>query len=444
MGKKYVVRPGAGDPSQFSSEIHLVAPDGTPFEVARQPAQTIALLGTSITNQNGNRQLSGADNQWIYQNMGYFTHAHNILRHRFQIVRPANGTEDEFGGSGKTAQRMIDEGDVAAVIAAAPSWCVVEAGTNDIFGTSPAAVSGAVSFNAVKTIVESLTAAGIRTIVTTVKARQGTNSETADMFVQQRIHNELLRRWVPTRRNAVLCDWAHTLLDPATGKANALYLYDGIHPNGAGASRLGAVLAATIDAISAPSDELAFTTTGILGGQGFTVGTTGNYSGGNPGGGSGPLATGTTCYVDTGTTLVASQIARTDLAPGSWQQIAVSAVGGNLTGYGLMYRADLAPNGLAVGDTVYGVIEFETDAAAWAVKSMHLTLGQNNNNQLSAWGTNSSITAHEATALYRPVSGSIRTPPLVVKSGATDLRLYARAFGGTGTIRWGRAQIYKL
>lgn len=33
MGKKYVVRPGSGDPSAFSSEINLINPDGTPWTV---------------------------------------------------------------------------------------------------------------------------------------------------------------------------------------------------------------------------------------------------------------------------------------------------------------------------------------------------------------------------------------------------------------------------
>jgi hypothetical protein len=230
-----------------------------------------------------------------------------------------------------------------------------------------------------------------------------------------------------------------TLVDPTTGNGKSIYFADGTHPFGAGASKMGYALARVLEPIT-PKSDLQITSDGLLGLAGaFQLGTAGTWAGANPAGGSGPLASGTSCYVAAGVTVIGSKVPRTDMIPGEWQQLqqTVNVSGG----YNYTNRNSNVGTDWSVVDTVYGVVDYETDAAAWNANQLSLTLrALPNDMRVDAAGSTSD------TALYQPVvaRGVLKTPTMVVPTGTTYLRLDVNLGGGTHTVRIGRMQIYKV
>lgn len=408
-------------------------------------ALTMALLGDSITNQNSVNDYLVTDpgdplypynatynsGLWRYTSgQGFWTWANAYLGSRFTQVRPLSGPNNEFGMSGKTALDLITEGHVDRVIAANPSWCHVLIGRNDVFN---GAISSEVSIR-VKAVVDKLVAAGIKVVLSTIlPGSTGTTLQHQTI----RAANAFIKAWAVNKRGVVLNDWYNTLVDASTGNGKSVYFADGTHPYGAGASRLGYALAQVLDPIT-PKSTLQVGTDGLLGLSALQAGTAGVFSGANPGGGSGSLATNSTCYVASGVTVVASKVARTDLYPGEWQQLQQTAGTG---AYNYTQRNSNVGVDWNIGDTVYGVVEYQTDAASWAANQLFVTLhGLPNDQRVDAAGNTSD------TTLYQPVvsQGVLRTPLMTVGAGATYLRLDVTCGGGTHTARFGRMQIYKV
>lgn len=146
----------------------------------------------------------------------------------------------------------------------------------------------------VKNIVDTLLAAGIKVVLSTIIP--GSVGSAAD-HGRVRATNALIKAWALTTPGVILNDWYMTLVDPTTGNGKSIYFADGTHPFGAGASRMGYALAKVLEPLL-PKTPLQIGADGLLGlFGGFKGGTTGVFGGANPGGGSGQLALTATCYV---------------------------------------------------------------------------------------------------------------------------------------------------
>lgn len=411
------------------------------FPVEAMRALRMAMLGDSITNQNSvNRFLVGSGDElypynatynsalWqYYSGQGFWTWANAALGMRFEVIHGTTAN-NEFGMSGKTAAELVSQGYVAQVIAAAPDWCHLMAGRNDAAAGETAATISA----RVEAIVDLLLAAGIKVVLSTIIPE----TTTGTIPVRVRDANDLMRQWAPTKPGVVFNDWYTSMVDPATGRGLAAYYADGVHPYCMGASRMGYRLAKVLETVT-PKADFPITSRDLLGLGCYQPGTSGVFGGANPGGGSGQLADNATCYVPASTTIVASKVARTDTHPGFWQQIQQTA---GVGAYNYTQRNSNVGVDWSVGDTVYGVLEYETDAASWAANQFYLTLRSLASDQRVDYGYGSD------GVLYQPAvaKGIFRTPNLVVPSGTTYLRLDATAGGGTHTARFGRMQIVKV
>lgn len=409
---------------------------------------TIALLGDSITNQNSpNRELVTdpaspfysqnvlySGNLWFYTGgQGFWTWANARLGHRFTMVSPPTGPSAEFGRSGAEAAHLISEGYVAAVVAAKPAWCHVLAGRNDASNGATAAQI----IERVQAIVTTLTESGIRVILSTILP---TATESAAVRGVVQAANRGLAAWGRGQPGVIVNDWYAALIDPTTGAGKPVYFADGTHPFGAGASRIGYVLARTLMGAT-PDARFPVSHDGLLGTAGaYQLGTAGAFGGGNAAGGSGQLATGVICYLNSGVTVVASKVPRTDEIAGAfWQQIQQTA--GGVNGYSYTHRNSNVGVDWSPGESVFGVVEYQTDQADWAANQLFLTLRALPNDVRTDAAGNTSD-----TTLYWPAvaEGILVTPPLAIPEGATYLRLDASTGGGTSTVRWGRMQIYKV
>lgn len=103
-------------------------------------------------------------------------------------------------------------------------------------------------------------------------------------------------------------------------------------------------------------------------------------------------------------------------------------------------------SGFAAGDTVVGLVEFETDLGADAMTRQVEA-------SLSALGTESTAGTFIDTPGYDgpevalttvPRAGVLTTPPMVVPAGTDRLALTARVTGGEGSFRFGRVALVKV
>lgn len=380
----------------------------------------IALLGDSITDNNSSLSTEGTP--WLSAG-GYFTWANLILGHRFEIVGPSYA-DPEFGASGATAGGIATDGTTLPAVAASSADSVfVLIGTNDC---STATVYTTITAN-LQIIFDAIRATGKRLIVATLLPRA-----TADMSTARHLILRQVNTWIATyaiaNRGVILIDWFPTLVDPLTGNANQIYLTDGTHPNTTGASKIGRFLADILGPLFPPLNRTS------------NLGDPANLLA-NPwltGAASGSAVPSSWTAGHANVTVVTSKVARVDLIPGEWFQTAVSAITGtnanSFTGF-----SQTVTTGWAVGDRVQAVIEFETDAAGWDVRSLQLGL--------QAIGTTFHVfdcyDVAGTAVTTRPPSGVLLTPELTIPPGATGIQINPRSYG-VGTVRWGRAGIFKL
>jgi lysophospholipase L1-like esterase len=397
----------------------------------------IVLVGDSITNQNTDYNESAAGQYW-YSNRGYFSWANVLLRHRFALAGPS-ATDGEYGAGGLTTTSLVASGDVTLAAAADADWAIVHIGTNDITagGTTAAAIAARIL-----AIWQTLTASGKRVIATTILPRNFAG-DTGAMWQMVRDTNRIIRANAVITQGVILCDWYGALLDATTGLIGTTYTADGIHPNAIGAGRLGKVLADLLTPIVPTFEDLGQDNTDTLDvlTNGLMTGTTGTKTGAQV---SGTVATGwTVTQTGTPTSVVCSKVARTDVFPGEWQQVVCTAAavtdGCDLTGQNLNVGTDWQ-----IGETYYASVEFETDAAGWDARGFFANLVVlTTTAQANDMYSNSSERAAMTAALYRPTSGVLRTPSILVPSGATRLQLRLWHYG-SGTYRYGRAQLCKV
>lgn len=361
----------------------------------------IALLGDSITDNNVT--LSGEGTLWR-QASGYFTNANQRLNQRFDLVYQTS-TDPEFGVSGATTTSILANGDTDQLIAAAPDMAMVMLGTNDLTGST--AGGDAAIWARLVQIFDKIRLAGIPLIAATITPRL-VASDTADVIANHHALNASIRAYATANRGVILCDWYKVLTDPATGRALAAYLGDDVHPNIAGASRMGQFLADLLDPLVPRRPVLA------------NLGDPKNIA---------PSGAFTEAHANS--TVTVSTVATSDLDTRDWTQMAVSAITStDAASYARLLKTTAT---VTAGEQYQASLEFQTDAASWNVKGFYMLL-KCNGGPLNAVYDGYVVAA--STVMHRPASGVFRTPVLTVPSGTTTLQLEVRQYGvGTSRVR---------
>jgi lysophospholipase L1-like esterase len=361
----------------------------------------LALLGDSITDNT--TSLSGEGTLWN-QASGYFTNANQRLNQRFDLVYQT-ATDPEFGVSGATTTSILANGDTDQLVAANPDLAFVMAGTNDL--TNSAAGADALISGRLVQIFDKIRLAGIPLIVATIPPRL-VASDTATVIANHHSVNASIRAYAAQNRGVILCDWYKVISDPATGRANQTYLGDDVHPNIAGASRLGQFLADLLDPLFPKRPVLP------------NVGDPKNIA---------PAGAFTAAHSNS--TVAVTTVASSDLDPRDWTQLAVSAISStDASSYARVLKTTAA---VTTGEKYQAVVEFQTDAASWNVKGFYLLL-KCNGGPLNA--VYDGYVVAGASVMNRPASGVFRTPVLTVPAGTTTLQLEVRQYGvGTTRVR---------
>lgn len=170
--------------------------------------------------------------------------AYNQVVHR-SMGRVVGSPALNFGKGGDTIAQILAR--VPAVIAAAPNFCIVLGGTNDIGGGSAQAAVFAAIDSLFANGHDALRAAGITTVAVTIPPRSISAGSAAksQMIV---LANNYIRR-LARQRGIPLADVYSLLADPATGDYKPGLGADGIHPTDVGAK----LIAAEILRVLAPS-----------------------------------------------------------------------------------------------------------------------------------------------------------------------------------------------
>lgn len=423
------------------TSVLLTTTTATGLYGRRSPGTRVALLGDSITNQNADIGTNTATRTY---GSGYFWWANVLLGGALTLV--TNGTSDaEFGTSGQTTGNIagdtLPSDDLTACAASDAHIVIVHAGTNDVRSDVSAATIAA----NLQTIWNTLLAAG-KTVIATTILPSNYPGDTAARNQTIPDVNRLIRANAARTRGVVLCDWYGAMLDASTGYAGIAYLKtsDYVHPNVVGASRIGKVLADVlrplVPAVNGAGDVASTTydQKNLARSYSHMAGTSGTVN--SPATGS--LATGWTLYVDgSPSSVTASKVARSDVWPGSWQQVTQVANTVGSDGHHLLYQNTNVGTDWSVGDRVRASIEFETDSASWDCRALSLSLQfYNGIGSLTGGEVSGAERSGLTTAIYRPPSGVLWTLETTIPTGTTRLQL-TPSFWGTGTIRWGRAQL---
>lgn len=412
----------ATDPS--GAVTGLVGPDGGTISIAKKQGHVFACLGDSISYQNTN------GSSLVLRSQGYMTWA-SILSGGRIVFEPAGN----FGVSGESSTQIA--GRVNQVVSYAPSFCVVLAGTNDLFAGP---VSYETTVQNLATIYSALIGAGIVVVAVPVLARSKDGASgslsTADRQQLQRINN-WIRRKAATTPGILLADPTLNITDHsvtngdpvgASTAAATAYTVDGLHPAPRGAFFVGKAIA---DAAAPFLDPLAFNPVSQIDTYSATNNPTGNLlangfftgTGGTAGtGASGDLAASWQFRRSAGATatIVGSKTTKA-LDNGltyPTQRVVCAASGGSSTENLQVYQF-VGSNFTPGTDVVYAEIEVEISGISVdCVRSVQLNLGDS---------TNTAICNAEQAGFYFPNqswTGVLRTPAFTIASAATTLGFY--------------------
>jgi lysophospholipase L1-like esterase len=415
--------------------IPPIAAAATWTEIADYQAQptrpAIVMIGDSISQHNeaistwnGSSLSRGA----AYQCNGYLTCAQVWDR------QPANWLNKGVSGNLSSDGLARFDTDVTTF---APQVVVVEFGTEDIAGGATAAAT----FANLLAMWTKAWAFGAKVIAMTCPPR---NSFTTGQAQEACKLNALIRNFANTNPdNLALVDAYAVLVNPLTGQYQAAYTFDGTNPSDAGAWALGKAFESALDRfLPAATPNLAadnvfdidnLLANPLMTGTGGTItsntGVTGTLAASWSAG-----STGTNANL----TSVLSQVTRPD-GYGNWQQINTT-VTPTSTAYVELYQGI---SGWAVGDIVQATVEFETDAAGWTNGIFDSVLFMNDSSANIVQHALSFGPSDEATVGFRPESGVLQTPSLVIPPGTVIVNLLV-SVGGLGTARIGRAAFRKL
>lgn len=407
--------PTAGDSSTTVATTAFVRSE------ALAPA-TVAMIGDSITaahvETGTSPSLQRGANGWLW-------HANIALGDALRMTSC-------LAISGKRADQVLSE-QVPQVLALSPrpTCCTVLAGTNDLTASRTVAQIQA----DLLAIYDALTAAGIVVVAGLITPRSSYISSITQI-------NRWIKTLATTRRGFIAVDW-FTPLSDATGAPASGMLHDGLHPSHSGAAVMGKALASALrpvvphyDPFPMPGEALNLLANGMMTGTSGTKGT----------GITGGLATSWTIARTGSATAVASKVARTDGIPGEWQQFAITATGTDR----LDLSASVTTTGMAIGDRLVMVTEYEVDSAAtyphlWQqFTSLQSTAAVGGGG--GHLGAVSAYTFGPWAAL--PQAGVLVSQPWAVPSGHSlpfsAMTMYLRILPGAGNVRVGRSGFYNL
>ncbi|WP_084679434.1 SGNH/GDSL hydrolase family protein [Curvibacter lanceolatus] len=380
----------------------------------------VILTGDSKTAMNGGTSIAtpvqalGAS----YDCKGQFNHANFLLNHAFEVVGNAG-----IGGQ-KSAQILARF--QTDVLSRASEWVCGMAGTNDTSSSN----TGNASTTDVNIIAmwDLAVAAGRRVLWYTIPPK--TSAADAENQYHMQI-NRLLKIAASRRPNVVLVSQESATLDVTTTfKALSSMLTDGTHESAIGAAVEGKLIADAVRPFISPvnpwlaqsnGDTENLLTNPMLSGSGSATPTGWNKIG----------------------TPTISYVAATDGVAYPWCQLNVA--NGTSGGQGLTSNVSVG-SGMAIGDTIIGVVEFAGDSydAAAAANTQGICLKLQAYNGASFFASVSDLywdTTYPNFALQG--SGVFQTPPFVVPAGTTLVQMYASINGG-GNYRFRRAAIRNL
>ena len=411
--------------------------------------QTFAVLGDSISEQN----YTGDD----FSEKGYAIWA-SILSNGGLVFKQSLN----FGVSGdKAAETLLRVDDV---IAAAPSFCAVLIGTNDIGTGAGGAVTPYASMIAsIEAIYDALLGAGICVIAIPILPKSDAAQSTTKQAQLNRVNTWIRRYCFNSTDKIILADPFESLVDytlttgvPIGGHANGTTAMttDGVHPTKRGAWLIGKTIIDALGSRISPIKLIQYNTndiydatnnpTGNLLANGLFTGTTGT----DGQGASGDFGTGWTAASTVATgTMVGSKVNKT-LANGQTipqQQIVYAApAGASLETFGLT-SATITTGFTAGVDTIYGDIEVSVSGiTADSFISIEYAIGD------GTATVNSSLKSTNGFLPNVEWSGVLRTPEFVITAGATALfgrlRVYIDGTVASAgvTVTAGRASIRKV
>lgn len=412
------------------------------------PGPTVALYGTSITDQNSkNVQPPGATPSRAWYTDGYATWLRILTNQRINLP-----VDFDFGTSGQTFQDMNTAARINPVIAAAADFTIVEGGSNNM-----AVDDFATMRDEWLEIVKRLRGECPTTVIAVpVPPRAGSVLTAEQIKTQQRLYN-YQREFCLKYGGYLFCDYLGYWLDqtstssvPLAGMVKA----DNLHPTAIGAFYMGKALADLInpllpprpsallsnadiyDATYNPTGNLIYTTTnnrGLLAGTGGTETANANltYTGGGTGGG---LAAGMTFLRGTATSVCTvtntKENPRVDTGRSSGErqiiQIAANSGGGADEVYNFRFTPAIAD--VQLGDWYYGEVGIDVTVAPTNVMALELY----NLETRSSGGNYTAIDLALNSSLAGPLpsvtwSGVLRTPPIQRTAEATALQTNIRA-----------------
>ena len=443
----------------------LVGPSASWSLALAGALNTIALLGDSITDRNAPAPSGGYS---VYGSDGYFSVANALMGWQFEVL----GTS---GSSGQDSGFILGRLPLDILsISPKPRYCFVLAGTND----EASGLSVAQTRANLTQIYTTLQSNGITPIIATLPPRND-----AGWTLARKRRDVQRNRWIRefTRVNDVICcDFYRVLVNSAAAGTAGWTLVsdsigaisdtsvDQIHPNNFGSfmmaleivRRLGGLLnLQTRGGLPAITDNMYTVASGPIA-EGNIV-PNGSFTG--TAGTKGAIATGSLAdewsrQGDSapagGGTIVLSKVLKSD-SFGYWQQIAIAGgtAGDNQGSYQIRSDQDypsvfsqVGPTTWQVGDTVWGQVAFETDAAGWAGAAADTNCNMAMRVQfLSAtgsitetgWGLNAA-----GSSKHRMPSGVLRTRTVVVPPGTTAIYMWIYVVG-RGTWRFADAEIRK-
>lgn len=372
---------------------------GQPTVIYAGDSKTAFGGGTSVATPV--QPLAGS-----YDSKGFWNHANFLLGHPLRVLGNAG-----IGGqkSGELRARFVTD-----VIAYAPDWVWGLIGTNDTSDSDTGNSSG--TAENIIAMWDAATAAGIKVAWLTIPPIGSGNSGYAAKNLHHMAVNWQLKVAAATRPNVLLIPFEQATLDPATTFLPLPgMLSDNVHETPAGAAREGALIASYLR--------------GKFGGEN-------PYLAQSNGETTNLLASG--MLPGSGSAGVISYVARSGRP--AWCQMAIP--NGTTAAQGLTANASVGAN-MAIGDKVFGVIEFECDSldAAAAPNTQGASLKVQCYNGSSFFAAVADLYWDTTYANFQiGQSGVLQTQDLVIPATTTIVQLFIAFYGG-GNYRVSRAAL---
>lgn len=423
---------------EFPAGFTLAESDGhvTVSTGGSQPISlpTIALIGSSITVQNGS--VTGFDSvavkaQW--DALGYWNWANIILGQRFLW------TANKGVGTQNSTQILARFGTDIINLSPRPGFCVLETLIHDVADFVTPDVPTAIAN--VTSMINQCLAVGIRPVLCTITPTSYT-STTAQKQAYAAL-NHWAKVTAPTLfKGLIVCDWSSALTDPTSGGPSHTYFLNEsgnyVHPNNRGAMLMGKMLAGALSQYVPPLDVLASDAADSYNLIANAYGI---------GGGASTLPTGCTVVHTDGSAFPGTgrvgTVTRSDNIAATWAEVSVQ---GDTLGVQMYWQnLNAGTDWVAGTDSIYGYVEFETDDDWSNIKYFYATC-----EFFNGLGDSKGISARSADGILpeTPRRGVFFIPPSLIPVGATRLQLkvymFTQSGACSGTFRVSRPTLKKV